>query len=74
MIAPDGLACALVAGAVAALPSLLVCCRVRRRKNHRERLKWLCSGQILDDPPSLASVSVARNGPCRLTTQASEAA
>ena len=73
MIAPDGLACAFVVGAVAALPSLLVCCRVRRRENHK-RLKGLCSGRILDDPPSLASVSVARNGPCRLTTQASEAA
>ena len=46
MIAPDGLACALVAGAVAALPSLLVYGRVRRLVVLRFRLTAQPSGAV----------------------------
>jgi diguanylate cyclase (GGDEF)-like protein len=55
MIAPDGLACALVAGAVAALPSLLVYGRVRRLmdRSYRDHQTGLRSGRLLDEDLAL---------------------
>ena len=55
MIAPDGFACAVVAGFVAALPSLLVYGRVRRLEDesHRDHLTGLRSGRLLDDDLAL---------------------
>lgn len=55
MVAPDGLACALVAGAVAALPSLFVFFRVRRLEDlsYRDYQTGLRSVRLLDDDLAL---------------------
>ena len=55
MVAPDGLVCALVAGAVAALPSLLVYGRVRRLEDlsYRDYQTGLRSVRLLDDDLAL---------------------
>ena len=55
MIAPDGLVCALIAGAVAALPSLFVFFRVRRLEDlsYRDYQTGLRSVRLLDDDLAL---------------------
>jgi diguanylate cyclase (GGDEF)-like protein len=55
MISPDGLVCALVAGAVAALPSLFVYGRVRRLEDlsYRDYQTGLRSVRLLDDDLAL---------------------
>ena len=55
MIPPDGLVCALVAGAVAALPSLFVYGRVRRLEDlsYRDYQTGLRSVRLLDDDLAL---------------------
>ena len=55
MIPPDGLVCALVAGAVAALPSLFVFFRVRRLEDlsYRDYQTGLRSVRLLDDDLAL---------------------
>ena len=72
MIAPDGLACALVAGAVAALPSLFVYGRVRRLEDlsYRDYQTGLRSVRLLDDDLALLGRTEA-NSSARRTLSAS---
>ena len=61
MIAPDGLVCALIAGVVAALPSLFVFFRVRRLEDlsYRDYQTGLRSVRLLDDDLALLGRTVA---------------